>query len=439
MSLIAESIGQSYIALITNLGLLSLLAWTISIFGRWRFFLQESVPLRRALGIGLVFGLTAALLMLLPFKLEQGIFADTRGAPILLSGVIGGPVAAVVTTLAAAATRFSLGGAGMSGGVIYIFVFGAIGWLTYHRRGRIGKPMPSVGMLIALAILATLISMPVVFLLPEGKAWYAVVNLWPQIYAANIIGTAVLGFLLQHEAARTLMEHDLAQSNRDLEQFAYVASHDLKAPLRGIENLVNWLAEDLKDSLNDENRRHMEMLKGRTDRMEALLEGLLEYSRVGRQHQEPEVVDTGRMVRGLLDMALPSTGTTVTVDETMPVLRTPRVPLELVFRNLIGNALKHHDQEQAEIHIGVRDAGWFYEFSVADDGPGIPREFQGRLFEIFQTLKPRDEVEGSGMGLALIKRAVELHGGRVWMESDPDVRRGATFRFTWPKQPEKKA
>jgi signal transduction histidine kinase len=115
----------------------------------------------------------------------------------------------------------------------------------------------------------------------------------------------------------------------------------------------------------------------------------------------------------------------------MPTFQTPRVPLEQVIRNLVSNAIKHHDRDDGAIEVFSRESGNFYEFAVSDDGPGIPPEFHDRVFQIFQTLKSRDEVEGSGMGLALVKKTVEAHGGNVTLESSGG--RGTTFRFTWPK------
>jgi signal transduction histidine kinase len=246
--------------------------------------------------------------------------------------------------------------------------------------------------------------------------------------------TPVLAAMAARAHQYEALSMDLGRSNRDLETFAYVASHDLRAPLRGIENLVDWLAEDLEGRLEEQDRRYMALLKGRTARMEALLDGLLEYSRIGRKDRLPEPVDTGALVADVIDLLAAPPGVTITVHGRLPVMQTPRVPLELVIRNLIGNAIKHNDRPDGRIDISVEDRGDSYEFTVADDGPGIPPAFHQRVFDLFQTLKPRDEVEGSGMGLALVQRTVAFYGGTIHLESDPEQRRGATFRFTWPKQ-----
>ena len=138
-------------------------------------------------------------------------------------------------------------------------------------------------------------------------------------------------------------------------------------------------------------------------------------------------------MKGIVELLALPRGMAVSTGPRMPVLWTARVPLELVLRNLIGNAAKHHDRDHGEIHVEASDRGRYHAFEVRDDGPGIPPEFHERIFGIFQTLKPRDAVEGSGMGLALVKRAVEVKGGGISISSDPSCGRGTTFRFTWPK------
>ncbi|MCX6046757.1 MAG: PAS domain S-box protein [Chloroflexi bacterium] len=224
---------------------------------------------------------------------------------------------------------------------------------------------------------------------------------------------------------------ELVHRNQELDQFAYVASHYLKAPLRAIEHLAHWISQDAGDSLPAKSQEHLAKLHGRVNRMEKLLDDLLAYSRIGRMEETPEVVDTGALIADILKLLAPPERFTITAPAEMPELTTARVPLELVLRNLINNAIKHHDQPDGRIQIAVRDLGASIEFSITDDGPGIPEQFYERIFQMFQTLKPRDQVEGSGVGLAIVKKTVESRGGTIWVEAAPD--RGATFRFTWPK------
>jgi signal transduction histidine kinase len=226
---------------------------------------------------------------------------------------------------------------------------------------------------------------------------------------------------------------ELARSNQDLDQFAYVASHDLKAPLRGIANLTEWIEEDLGDKVTGESREHMELLKGRVHRMEALIDGILTYSRAGRVHEEPTDVNVGELLAECIELLDPPAETTVEVGPGMPVLRTERVPLQQVFMNLIGNAIKYNRRPGARVEISVEATDDEYRFSVADNGPGIEARYRERIWQIFQTLAPRDQVEGTGIGLSVVRRIVESRGGRTWLDSE--VGQGTTFHFSWPIQP----
>jgi signal transduction histidine kinase len=149
--------------------------------------------------------------------------------------------------------------------------------------------------------------------------------------------------------------------------------------------------------------------------------------------ERPEPVDVAALLRDVVELLDPPPGTEVVVAPGMPTLETERVPVQQVFMNLIANALKHNQRPGARVEIAVRDAGAFYEFSVADNGPGIAPQHQEKIWQIFQTLAPRDKVEGTGIGLSVVRKLVEARGGRTWVESDAG--RGATFYFTWPKEP----
>ncbi len=241
--------------------------------------------------------------------------------------------------------------------------------------------------------------------------------------------------LEQRVAERTaelqLRTQELVRRNQELDQFAYVASHDLKAPLRAIEHLAHWISQDTGDSLPAASQEHLAKLHGRVNRMEKLLDDLLAYSRAGRMEYESETVDTGLLVADIIKLLAPPKHFDIIVQAEMPVLTTARVPIDLVLRNLINNAIKHHNRPDGIIQITALDLGDSIEFSITDDGPGINRQFHERIFQMFQTLKPRDQVEGSGIGLAVVKKIVESCGGVIGVESAEG--NGAIFRFTWPK------
>ena len=233
-----------------------------------------------------------------------------------------------------------------------------------------------------------------------------------------------------------IANHDLERTNRELDAFAYVASHDLKAPLRAIDNLSSWIVEDAGEVLPDLSRQHLEKLQQRVMRMDKLIDNLLQYSRAGRINHENEQVACQTLIQEIIDLLAPENGFRVTIEGKMPVLETDRVPLRQVLMNLIGNAIKHHDRSDGQVKVSVRDSGTAVKFLVEDDGPGIPAQFHERIFAMFQTLRPRDEVEGSGMGLALVKKIVETRGGRIEVASTPGC--GSSFRFTWPKLQQRK-
>jgi two-component system sensor kinase FixL len=226
----------------------------------------------------------------------------------------------------------------------------------------------------------------------------------------------------------------LQAANADIEDFAYAASHDLKAPLRVIDNAAKWLEEDLQEHLTGENRENMTLLRGRIRRMEKLLDDLLEYSRIGRSTDEHryELVSGDALMENILALIAPPAGFMVTVSPGVTEVQFHRMPLQQILMNLVGNAIKHHDRSEGNIEVTLEDCGPHYVFAVKDDGPGIPAQFHAQVFKLFETLKPRDQVEGSGMGLAMVRKHIEVSGGKIELESSAG--NGSTFRFTWPKQ-----
>ncbi|MBL4621731.1 MAG: ATP-binding protein [Immundisolibacteraceae bacterium] len=225
---------------------------------------------------------------------------------------------------------------------------------------------------------------------------------------------------------------ELERSNKDLNDFAYVASHDLKAPLRGIMQLASWIEEDLKDSIGDQTKEYLHLMRSRTGRLEQLLNDLLAYSKIGHNHGDIKPVNITELVEDIFRMLDPPTGFALHCDDNLPTINTLVVPLEQILRNLINNAIKHHHLDQGSISIRVDSRETGYQFSVVDDGPGIPAEQHSRVFGIFQTLKPRDEVEGSGMGLAIIKKLLDTYHCLITVESDGS--RGTSMQFSWPSE-----
>jgi signal transduction histidine kinase len=233
--------------------------------------------------------------------------------------------------------------------------------------------------------------------------------------------------------AKSAFVAQLEAANKELQAFAYAASHDLKAPLRVIDNCSKWIEEDLQEHLAGETRENMNLLRGRIKRMEKLLDDLLDYARIGQatDARYAETIAGNRLLNDIGELLVP-VGFTLKVSPAFAHIQVPTMPLQQILMNLIGNAIKHHNKKTGCIEVTVEDLGSQYAFAVKDDGPGIPARFHEQIFDMFQTLRPRDQVEGSGMGLAIVRKHVLLHGGTIQVESSEGE--GSIFRFTWPTQ-----
>lgn len=230
---------------------------------------------------------------------------------------------------------------------------------------------------------------------------------------------------------RKKMELDLRQANANLEEFTYVASHDLKSPLHGIADLVEWIAEDLEENEIDKVHANLKRVRIRVERMEQVIGDLLTYARAGRRSTELESISPQVLIDDILEIQPVPPHIEVTMDVSAGRFMGARTPLETALRNLISNAVKHHDKPKGKVHIAVVQDEHHCVFSVCDDGPGIPAKSRDRVFRLFQTLS-NSERQGSGIGLALTKRLVESHGGRVVFNDNGSVP-GVTFRVYWPR------
>lgn len=224
----------------------------------------------------------------------------------------------------------------------------------------------------------------------------------------------------------------LEKINKELDQFAYIVSHDLKAPLRAINNLSVWIEEDLEGKMEPDTKKNFDMLRGRILRLEALINGILQYSRAGRVKNEVADIDLSQFIPDIIQNLAPPENFKVSFSKNLPHVVAEKISLEQVFSNFISNAIKYNNNPNPEIKIEAEENDSQYYFSVADNGPGIEPEFHQKIFVIFQTLQARDVVESTGVGLAIVKKIVEEQGGKVWVESEKG--KGAKFCFTLPKQ-----
>ncbi|MBL4908329.1 MAG: CHASE domain-containing protein [Sneathiella sp.] len=221
----------------------------------------------------------------------------------------------------------------------------------------------------------------------------------------------------------------LEKSNKDLEQFSYLASHDLKSPLNAIKQLVSWIKEDCIEILPKNSKHHLTLLTQRSERMIKLLNDLLDYSRLDKLEHSNETINLKQTSADVFEMYESNNNFKITVPDV--VIDIPRIPFEMVLRNLISNAIKHHDEGKGKIEINYEALVDMHKIRVSDDGPGIPENLQAKAMEMFQTLQPRDKVEGSGMGLAIVNKIVDQYSGSVSIE--PGTERGLAIVILWPK------
>lgn len=340
-----------------------------------------------------------------------------------------------------------------------IAIFGAylaipvlLAWFVTRRRDF---PFPSLVILFALFIVscgivhlveAVIFWEPVyrlsgfLKLITAAVSWGTVVVLVPVIpRVLNLPNLEKVNSRLEAEvkerrrAESQLLTYtcQLERSNQELDEFAYITSHDLRSPLQAVKNLANWIRDDNRETLTEESTRHIELMHQRIGRMECLLDDLQKYSRIGRVEQSIQPTDVGAVLAGIVESLPRSDQMKIKIGSDMPVLTTFKSPLELVLRKLIENAIKHHNRNDGQILITCRESGEYFLFQVRDDGPGISPEFHTRIFKVFETLRPRDDVEGSGMGLSIARKTVETVDGEIWLESE--LGKGAAFCFSWPK------
>jgi signal transduction histidine kinase len=222
----------------------------------------------------------------------------------------------------------------------------------------------------------------------------------------------------------------LEKRNQELDQFAYVASHDLKAPLRGVSTIVKWIEDELANELSPQLRTYLDQMKGRLARLEDLINGLLAYARVGRTAQPTAPVSVAQLLGEVAELVVPP-DFTLRIAPDMPTFTTDRLGLQQVFTNLLSNAVKYHHRGAGRLEVTCQDIGRCYEFRVQDDGPGIAPEYHHKIFLLFQTLRDRNTAESTGIGLSIVQKIINEHKGTIRVESAPG--QGAGFIFTWPK------
>lgn len=233
---------------------------------------------------------------------------------------------------------------------------------------------------------------------------------------------------------KSLIEYTsrLETVNNSLDRFAYIVSHDLKSPLRAIGNLAAWIQEAIESGDHTELDSYLNLLKRRVERMENLIEGILLYSRAGRERIAKEETELRKMLEELAESNFENTRFEFLLSPAIPAtIHTQKVALHQVFSNLLSNVRKYGNLDFHRVEIQFSEDDDFFSFGVIDNGPGIDARFHAKVFEIFQTLQSRDKFESTGIGLTIVKKIIEEQGGEIWIESELGA--GTAFRFTWPK------
>lgn len=223
----------------------------------------------------------------------------------------------------------------------------------------------------------------------------------------------------------------LQRKNEELDQFAHIVSHDLKAPLRGIDNVITWIEEDHSHQLPPKISEYIQLIKGRLLRAENMIRGILLYARVGKETPEREYIHLNLLLQDTVENIVIPPGVRIEIQKDLPEIYSERIPLQQVLSNLISNAAKYHDKPDGYIKVYVQNNTDYYEFFVEDNGPGISKTYHEKIFAIFQTLEARDSFESTGVGLAIVKKILDDRKLKITVNSE--LGKGTIFSFTWPK------
>jgi len=425
---------DNHVAVIANLGLLGLAAWVISFFSlvktaeRWRLRTRSEVRL------GVLFGLFAAMLMYVPIPLEPGIFADARGAPILMSGIAGGPVAALITGAVAIANRLWIGGAGAATGVAYIAVFAAMGAAWRYHRVRFRRRPTAVLDMVLYSAVVMILTTPAVLLLPADIRMDVLLELWPKMGAVTILGATILGFLMRRDLQTQELIAALEQQRRSAEQgqrakstFLANMSHELRTPLNAILGFSEIIAKDqLRCGIDAKYKTYAEDILQSGQHLLSLLNDILDLSKIeaGKYEMAPRTLKMAEI------WALPLANSKVLARRKKITLATDDIDpdatiygdlrgIQQCLLNVIGNAIKY-TPDDGTVTCRAKLHGRFAEFVVEDTGPGIPPEDMERVLQPFEQTRGGSRGEkptGTGLGLSITQSLLQLMGGTLEIQS----------------------
>ncbi len=433
---LADIIIRSYIPFLANIGVLSLLAWVVSVRSREVTLGFRAPRFKIGVIIGVSFGATAALLMNIPIEIEPGIFGDGRAVPILLSGIFGGPVAAILAGGLAAAMRYYLGGGGMYSGLIYIAIFAAAGIVTFWFCNRRTGRLPSLPNTLLITVIATGAStLSVLTFSPESRL-PILLQLWPQLLAANLIGVAILGGMLHREYSRRTAEVEMERQReradsaaRAKSRFLTAMSHEIRTPLNAILGIHQILAQG---NLPEEARERVKTAQDAGQFLLALINQILDFAKIeaGAHTVRAEPFSVTAMMNALQSIFHYQAGTKgialrVAYDgDDNDVIVADRNLLQQVLFNLIGNAIKFTNEGSVQVraYLHAADAELCdLRVEVQDTGPGISKEDRSRIFGEFEQTSAGESRGGTGLGLAISKKITGTIGAQLTLESEVGV------------------
>jgi len=257
---------------------------------------------------------------------------------------------------------------------------------------------------------------------------------WFIILISSLLGIVIyqtIRVIKRNEQLKKIAE-TLKKSNKELKEFAYIVSHDLKEPLRGIVQLTEWTLEDSHTELDEKSKENLNMLKERTIHMDNMIQGILEYSRIGRIERKVETIDLNELIQYIIDLLAPPDNIKITVENKLPKYTADQTRLIQVFQNLLSNSIKYIDKPRGIIKIGCTEEENEWKFNISDNGPGIDEKYFDKIFKIFQILGSAPKGGSTGIGLTIVKKIIDLYEGKIWVESE--IGKGTTFYFTLPKQ-----
>ena len=224
---------------------------------------------------------------------------------------------------------------------------------------------------------------------------------------------------------------ELQRTNKELQEFAHIVAHDLKAPLRAIGTLADWISTDYGDKFDEQGKEKVRLLVGKAGQMSALVDDILQYSRLGQDDHNKQPIELNAILSEIITGIAPPENIEIAVENNLPTIMCEETQVFQIFQNLLSNAVKYMDKPEGRIEVGYAEENNFWIFSVSDNGPGIDEKYFEKIFKMFQTLSPREGVDSTGIGLSIVRKITELNGGSAWVESE--VGKGSTFFFTLQK------